>query len=209
MIMVGAGACTTSAEEGTVKNVCFLFGINGVGKSSLARAMAAAIPGLGIVSASEMLRAALGGVSREQLERLDPSEKEIAKRTATLHAFHSHRAAPLIVCDMHLIVPIRSMSSLRHERMWHPAYDAHAATLCYVTAPFDRIKERRRRDLDSGERIRSLCPVEIIQDEDINKSAFRELFGHHDNAFEIVNDGPIHEIAQAILLRQPQIMPIG
>jgi len=185
-----------------MKNVCFLFGINGVGKSALARGIAAAIPGASLVSSSETLRNALGGMTREALELADPQIKQEMLRKSLLRAFEERKHASVILCDKHLLVPIRSESSLRYECMWDEAYDEHAHCLCYVTAPQESIAERRRRDIISGERVRrSLSIDEIIHDEKMNHEAFSGLFSHRSDAFELNNGAALENGVHALLSR--------
>ena len=185
-----------------MKNVCFLFGINGVGKSTLARAVAAAVPGASLVSSSETLRNALGGMTREELELADPKVKQEMLRKSLLRAFEERKHSSVIFCDKHLLVPIRTEGSLRYECMWDDSYDDHARSLCYVTAPQESIAERRQRDIISGERVRRCSSIdEITLDENMNHEAFTGLFGGRSEAFKIINDGSLDTGVQALLSR--------
>ncbi len=178
-------------------NVCFLFGINGVGKSTLARRVAAAIPRSTHMSASETLRDAFGGITRAELERIDPARKRMTMRAAMAEAFRAHRDAALVLCDAHLVVPIRSAGEVRHEHM--EGYACFMKHACYVTAPLNRIRAQRISDAAETGRIRHVCPEAMAQDERINAAAFKELFGGRKDAHVIVNDGNPDDAARKIL----------
>lgn len=187
-----------------MRNVCFLFGINGVGKSTLARAAAERLPGLSVVSASSALRSALGGMTREALEALGPEEKQAALRQALIDAFRERRAASTVVCDTHLIVPIRREGIVRYERMWETEYEPFVSRLILVTASPADILRRRRADAESGVRSRDTDPDAIDADARVNDEEFTRLFDGRQEARLLFNEGRLEDVAASLLplLRQ-------
>jgi adenylate kinase len=187
-----------------MRNVCFLFGINGVGKTTLAGEISAAIPGTVVINGSEKLRQALGGLTRAQLEGLQPEDKLRAMRVVLLEAFKTFRHAPLVLCDSHLTVPIRKDGVLlRYERMWDSSYERYAKAFVLITAPIERILHRRREDTENGVRTRDADPTAISTDLEVIQQDFLSKFSTHQNAFSVINDGPKNEVAQAIIRQIP------
>ncbi|MEY4723353.1 MAG: hypothetical protein RLZZ324_866 [Candidatus Parcubacteria bacterium] len=182
-----------------MKNVCFLFGINGVGKSALAQAIAASIVGTAVISASDCLRAELGGLSRERLEALDPAVKHEAKRRSLLRMFDACKSARFVLCDSHLVVPIRSDASLRYERMWDDAFAQHAFAAIHVIAPTEIVVQRRKSDAEQGVRTRRVDPREITADARAATAEFAAVFQDHPRAHTVTNIGPIEHVASRII----------
>jgi adenylate kinase len=179
-----------------MSNVCFLFGINGVGKTTLVHELSARISGSIIINASEKLREVFGGLTREQLERLAPEEKKNAMGSALLKTFIASGDAPIILCDTHLTVPIRKAGVLlRYERMWNAAFESFAMCFCLITAPSDTVMERRKDDLLNGIRSRDIDPKNIAADAIVIANDFVSHFGSRKNAFTITNIGPIEEVS--------------
>lgn len=184
-----------------MRNVCFLFGINGVGKSTLADALHARLPGSAVVSGSSALRQALGGLTRAALEALGPAEKQEALRRALIDAFHERRSAATIICDTHLIVPIRREGTVRYERMWEEAYEPFVSRLVLVTATAADILRRRQADARSGIRSRDTDPAAIEADARVNAEEFDRHFKGRPEARLVFNEGPVDKVA-ASLARQ-------
>ena len=170
-------------------NVLFLFGINGVGKSTMARRLASANHGTVVIGSSAVLRSAFGDVSREQLERTSSQEKHAALRSNLLRIFAMHEQAPLIVCDMHLLVAIRNTDECRYECMWDDAYRRFAKAYWYIRAEHLTVLHRRLNDIESGVRFRRAELSEIAADANANARAFVEIFGKSLLARIIHNDG--------------------
>jgi adenylate kinase len=179
-------------------NVCFLFGINGVGKSTLAREIATQHPGTTVISSSELLRTAFGGVTRECLEQADPLAKQAALHGALAEAFHRHAAAPLVICDMHLTVQLGAADRWHYEHMWSPSLAPFAAAFFCVTAPMAQVIARRSADLANG-RKRSLCPRAAIEHDHVEREDFRRYFRHEATARVVNNSRPVDVVAAEIL----------
>lgn len=187
-----------------MSNVLFLFGINGVGKSTLSRALAARWPGTITVGSSEVLRAAFGGVSRKTLEQASPEAKHQVLRAALEQTFERHREAPLVICDAHLTVAISGTDGLRYERMWDPSLAEYAAAYVCVTAPVQQVIARRRSDLARG-RFRSLCPLLAAAHAATEVDEHRARFGDSRLAHVIANDGPVTAAAEQIQALLPHL----
>jgi len=184
-----------------VKNVLFLFGVNGVGKSTLAAAIAAQVAGSKTVSGSVALREAFGGVSREELERMDTERKRLALRDALLDSFTRYADAPLVICDTHLIVPVRDACGVQYEQMWDEAYVPYGAAFCNVTAPIEDIVARRREDVVRSGRVRLTDSDTVRADVDRNDAVFGEIFGAQCGSLRIRNVGDAYSVAAFIVRR--------
>jgi adenylate kinase len=173
-----------------MSNVLFLFGINGVGKSTLARSITARRPGSVSIGSSEILRSAFGHVSRKELERANPATKHRALRDALELAFQRHRDAPLIVCDAHLTVVIGDGGGQRYERMWDQSLGRYAAAFVCVTAPLQKVIDRRKADMKTG-RNRNLCPSLAADHAAMELREHLLRFGGSPLARVIANDGSV------------------
>lgn len=182
-----------------MRNVCFLFGINGVGKSTLAEALSKRLSGSIVLSASSVLRRALGGLTRAELEALQPEEKGAALRHALIEAFRAHARAPTLICDTHLAVPIRRGHPVRYERMWDAAYEPFAIAFIFVTAPPAVILRRRREDAGSGARLRDLDAEAIEADARVNFEEFQCRFGGRPETRHLHNEGHPEDVAARLM----------
>jgi thymidylate kinase len=181
-------------------NVCFLFGINGVGKSTLASAIAARLPDTTVISSSVLLRAALGGVTRAWLEQADPLVKQAMLHKAMTEAFHRHATAPLVICDMHLTVQIAADDHWRYEHMWSPTLVPFTKAAFCVTAPLSQVIARRHADLATG-RQRSICAQAAAEHDQLEQEDFRQHFRPGPRACIINNERPIGDVADDIMQR--------
>jgi adenylate kinase len=151
-------------------------GVNGVGKSTLASDVATAFPDALRLNGSAELRRLFGGVSREELERLDPAQK-LGRRAA--HFLELFRRATadhkLVLMDTHLLVPIRSDDSVRYENTWHDGYSAFVAGAFMLTADPRDISAWRALDQERTGRTRDLAAENIAIDQELNVAEFRTL----------------------------------
>ena len=183
-------------------NVCFLFGINGVGKSTIAEAIKKLVPECMHVSASLVLREVFGSVTREDLERMDPASKHRMLRTGLVAALGGAADAPLVVCDTHLVVPIRKgQAPVVYEEMWDEAFMAFGRAFCNVVSTGELILYRRQHDEATTGRRRNVCPSDIEADAERNAAAFRGLFAGNARAFAVRNEGNVQNVARMVLLR--------
>ncbi len=187
-----------------MKNVCFLFGINGVGKSTIAGHSVSMVRGSVRISSSEVLRHAFDGASREEIERISVIAKREVLRSALLRAFALHAQAPLIVCEMHLVVCIRQNGITRRECMWDEAFRPYGRAYFMLNASTDAVLRRRHHDVRMTGRIRSLEPDGIEQDARANHSEFKRLFRQKDRAFVFDNCGDAIQAARSIVGRSLQ-----
>lgn len=157
------------------KNVCFLYGINGVGKSMLAKRIIEAVPGAVQVSGSDLLRRALGAATREELEHMNSAEKRAALFDAFRDFCALERSRPLIVCDTHLTVALRNNGAVTYEYMWDDRYLDYGAVFVNVVASSKTILQRRLNDERQIGRKRCADPAAIEGDIRVNDEAFRVL----------------------------------
>lgn len=157
------------------KNVVVLLGINGVGKSTIARRLECALPGSVTVSGSAVLMDSFGGVNRQNLERLSAGEKMRVMEPALLEAFERHQAANHIILDTHLVVPIRKSGNLVLENVWSEKYVPYVRQVFFIISDPREIMDRRIRDFESTGRQRDVDLVHISRDQDINRIVFEEI----------------------------------
>ncbi len=184
-----------------MKNVCFLFGINGVGKSTVAGHVISMVKGSVRLSSSEVLRRAFGDVSRDELERMPAYVKRDALRVALTEAFTAHQRASLVVCEMHLVACIRRNGVVSRERMWHDSFLRHARAYCLISSPKEAVLRRRDHDIRATGRVRSLDSSGIHEDAITNEAEFRQLFSGKENAFIARNNGTVAQTARVIVER--------
>jgi len=157
-------------------NVFVLFGINGVGKSTIARALAERVPDSAALSGSELLMRAFRGLDRYQLEILSPEEKMRLLVPAFLQAFEQHASARRIILDTHLVVPIRKSGRLVLENVWSDAFMPHVGSAFFVSSGPEEILRRRVRDYRATGRQRDADIDHIRRDQEINLRVFEETF---------------------------------
>lgn len=153
-----------------------IMGINGVGKSTLVRHVADALPDATAIYASQELRKIFGGATRAELEAMEPEEKLIKKATHLAMIFQRIREERgLAIVDMHLVVPIRSGETLRYENTWSDVYQPYLSGSYMLVAPPPEILARRKADALTTGRERDLSEQNIAQDQNINVQEFLSL----------------------------------
>lgn len=182
-----------------MKNTLFLFGINGIGKSTISRLICGAVSGSVAVESSAILRSVLGGVKRSELEHMCPERKRSLLHVELASALDRNRKASLIVCDIHLLVPIRTVDTVRYEYMWKNDFNRYALAKCLLTASTEDILARRQRDTETGVRARPAVAEDIERDARLNSVVFSLVFGGDKNAFKFRNEGEPHEVKNLLL----------
>ena len=165
-----------------------LIGVNGVGKSTVANALATSIPDATVISGSSVLMEAFGGLTRSQLERLSPEEKMRLMVPAVLDAFERHRSAPAVLFDTHLVVTIRASGRLVLENIWSDAYRPYLRHLLFLMGEPKDIRDRRLRDFELTGRKRDAALEHIMRDQEVNLAVFQELAAHGLPASQIFNE---------------------
>lgn len=158
------------------KNIIVLFGVNGVGKSSVSRLLCEEIGDSVTLSGSELLIRSFKGLGRDQLELLSPEEKMRMLEPAFLGAFQRSRHATRIILDTHLVVPIRKNGRLVLENVWPGAFTPCVERAFLLVSDPKEILQRRKRDADQTGRVRELDAEHIRTDQEINSSVFAETF---------------------------------
>ena len=178
------------------RNVVVLFGINGVGKSTIASALQRVVAGSVTLSGSELLMRAFKGLDRSQLEVLSPEEKMRMLEPAFLDGFHHHKRAPLVILDTHLVVPIRKDGRFILENVWSEQFAPHVKSVFFVLSKPREILERRIRDAATTGRKRDLDIDHIRRDQEINLSVFEETFSPAGESLLIQNKE--HELDRTV-----------
>jgi len=170
------------------QNVIALFGINGVGKSTIAHALHETIFGSVMLSGSELLMHSFKGLNREQLEMLSPEEKMRMLESAFLDAFEQNREAKLIILDTHLVVTIRKNGKLILENVWSERFSPYSNFVFFISSNPMEILQRRMRDSRISGRRRDLDVEHIRVDQTINLSVFEETFSETKKSHVIPNE---------------------
>lgn len=181
------------------KNIIAFFGVNGVGKTTIARTVSALFPDTHYISGSGLLMQALGNVTRETLERISPSEKMAILRPAFRSAFDACASARFAVLDSHLVVPIRRNGTVFLETIWWEDHPLYIQRVYIVVAHPKAILERRMKDAQQDTRKRDLDLSHIERDQEINLRIFEEIVRPYCRCQVIHNDNlRIHEVIGAI-----------
>jgi adenylate kinase len=158
------------------QNLIVLFGVNGVGKSTIANRLGALMVNSVALSGSELLMSAFKGLDRLQLEVLSPEEKMRMLEPAFLEAFQRSDGEQFVILDTHLVVPIRKNGKLVLENVWSEQFMPYMAHVFYISSDPSEILQRRIRDSEISGRNRDLNIEHIRRDQEINVSVFEETF---------------------------------
>lgn len=176
-----------------------IFGVNGVGKSSLLEAVVdiCSEPAM-IVRGSAILKESLGVASYEALESMSPLEKKQALVNG-MAALIANAANPVTIVDTHLVVPIRKSGQLEVEDMWDDSMLKLFQGFVYITASPSTIAERRRMDSERILRVTRAVPRVCSEDLRINASRWDEVSSRINNKRVVVNDQTILVGARKIM----------
>lgn len=158
------------------KNLFVLFGVNGVGKSTIASNLGALKTDSVTLSGSELLMDAFRGLNRFQLEGLSPEEKMHMLEPAFLEAFQRNNGKRFVILDTHLVVTIRKSGKLVLENVWSERFIPLTAHVFFVSSDPLEILQRRIRDSEISGRKRDLNMEHVRRDQEINLSVFEETF---------------------------------
>lgn len=183
--------------------VYMLTGINGIGKSTIVDAIASDHPEIIPLHASHELSKLFNGVSREEMEALDPTEKlarMVIHFTSIFEQITNEGGAVLL--DTHLLVPIRSEQGVRYENIWSDDYTPYASSMVMLTANPTDVRDWRLADERATGRKRSVKIDDIAADQLANTSAFHALkaSGSLPSTAQVIEntDGYIEDTRQSI-----------
>lgn len=157
------------------RNVVMLVGINGVGKSMLAKMLHDSLSDSFLIAASEVLMQLFGGVSRDILERLSPDEKMRMMEPAFIELFEHNKLSRFILFDTHLIVPIRKEGTIVFENIWSSKYLPYINRAYFITSNPQDIFNRRVSDYQKTGRKRDIDLDNIKRDQHVNLCVFEEI----------------------------------
>ena len=157
------------------RNVVMLVGINGVGKSMLAKMLHDSLSDSFLIAASEVLMQLFGGVSRDILERLSPDEKMRMMEPAFIELFEHNKLSRFILFDTHLIVPIRKEGTIVFENIWSSKYLPYINRAYFITSNAQDILNRRVSDYQKTGRKRDIDLDNIKRDQHVNLCVFEEI----------------------------------
>jgi len=178
--------------------VLCVFGVNGVGKTTLLEAMAQAhAPSITVIRGSTILKEALGVASYDALERTPPAEKKQALLQG-IQGVTEKPPSPITVVDMHLVVPIRQANGLTVEDMWDDCLAECIHGFLYITAPANTVAERRTLDPDRILRAQRATPQICVEDLQLSAMRWDALAEKMRKRRVIVNDQTIAIGAQKI-----------
>ena len=149
------------------KAVC-VFGVNGVGKSSLLRLVSEEMSDTVVYRGSALLKESLSIASYEGLEAMNSARKKRCL-IESMESVVSTRSCGVVFVDTHLVVPLRKNGALLIEDMWdEKLLDIFDGFVCVIASP-DMVSCRRKVD---GERtIRSANSSVSICAEDLRLTA--------------------------------------
>ena len=153
-----------------------LTGINGTGKSTVVDMIAERKPETVPLHASIELSKLFNGISREEMEKLDASEKlgRMVAHFTTLFEQNIDRDKAVIM-DTHLLVPIRKEGEVQYEDIWAQEYREYTRSMMMLTASPDTIRGWRLSDEAATGRKRNTTLADIAADQDANVTRFEEL----------------------------------
>ncbi|MDO8579364.1 MAG: AAA family ATPase [bacterium] len=157
------------------KNIVAFFGVNGVGKTTIAHAISALSSEVRYISGSGLLMKAFGDVTRETLERISHSEKMRIMEPTFQAAFEICSGARFAVLDSHLVVPIRRDGTVLLENIWSQNYTPYIERAYMIIAPPKEILERRVKDAEQDGRKRDIDISHIERDQETNIRIFEEV----------------------------------
>lgn len=165
-----------------------IFGVNGVGKSSLLQATIGVCsePTI-IVHGSAILKESLGIASYEALESLSARAKKRALIDG-MAALVATSPGTITIVDTHLVVPIRKSGQLTVEDMWDDSMQEFFQGFAYITAHPRTITERRRMDGGRSLRVTNAIPHVCAEDLRLNETRWDELSTRMANRRVVVND---------------------
>lgn len=164
-----------------------VFGVNGVGKSTLLGALSGMCPNVIVVRGSTILKEALNVASYEALELMSA---DIKKQTIIDGmAFLVKNTTSLItIVDAHLVISIRKSDKLVIEDMWDDRMLHIFQGFVYINARPSAVVERRQMDNGRFLRVMSASPQMCTEDLQVNSLRWDELSVKMPNKKVVMND---------------------
>ncbi len=181
-----------------MKTAICLFGVNGVGKSSVLSSFRMLHPDTVVLHGSSILKEFLGVASYKELESKSARDKKLAYIQGLKSALRSVTSGTVIV-DTHLVVTIWGAEGRHLEDMWDEALKDIFDGFVYMTSSPAIVSERRERDLASNSRVRQCDELCCRSDLADNDSRWDTVSAQCQKACVIVNDTAL-ELATKKLL---------
>lgn len=166
--------------------VC-VFGVNGVGKSSVLQVVSGMHAGSMVMRGSAILKEALGLASYEALEAMAAEEKKQALIDG-METLLANAEQDIVLVDTHLVVPIRKQGKLIVEDMWDEKLCQLFQGFVYISAYPDMIAERRRLESERSLRFLNSSPEICAEDLQLNALRWDEVSPKISRKKVIVND---------------------
>jgi adenylate kinase len=160
-----------SRENGAI----LLTGVNCVGKSTLARELAAEFPGTTAVHASEELREYFGNIDRDTQDRISVDEHRAGIASHLVSVIKERLASYVHVIYDTQLVALKPGPGLQFEYTWSDEYSPYISKAFMLAARPSDILRWRKEDALSGGRERIVDEDAIGRHQDTNLSAWREL----------------------------------
>lgn len=174
-----------------MKTTVCIFGVNGVGKSSIIRTLELVQPQpITILHGSSILKESLGVASYQELESRDSQQKKRAYIRGVSAAVAEVDRGVVIV-DTHLVVPVWTTNKRRLEDMWDNSLRSVFDGFIYVTGPPAMVSERRSQDASNCVRSRRCDEYACARDLSDNDARWDEVSASMSNAWVVVNDTTI------------------
>ena len=138
-------------RPGRINNgeVFAIFGVNGTGKTVVAKEIADKYDDIKVVHASQELSESLGDMSREQMELL-PHEQKLGALSCRLAGIINkcQENGETMLLESHLLVPIRQGGEklVRMEDMWNEEMGKRITRAVILVTDPEIILERRRKE---------------------------------------------------------------
>lgn len=177
--------------------VC-VFGVSGVGKSTLLEAALEMHPSAVVLHGTTIVKEALGIASYEVLELTPAQIKKQANIDGIAAAIESS-ASLITIVDTHLVVPIRTSGKLVVEDMWDETMPRLFQGFVLITSCPLIVAERRRMNSARHLRVMSAVPQFCTEDLQLNAERWDKLSAKMANKKVIVNDQSVLVGARKIL----------
>ena len=181
-----------------MKTAVCVFGVNGVGKTSVLNVLRTYNPDTVVLHGSSILKEALGVASYRELESKSASDKKLAYIRGLKSALSSAGQGTVIV-DTHLVVTIWGAHGRHLEDMWDETLNDIFDGFVYMTSSPAVVKERRERDLANNSRVRQCDEFSCLLDLADNDSRWDAISAQCPTSCLIVNDTKLEITAGKLL----------
>jgi adenylate kinase len=175
-----------------------VFGVNGVGKSTILERVRQRAPGIEVHSGSMLLKQALGCDSYNDLERLRAEQKKSAL-VRGIGAVVTANSGITRLVDTHLVACFDGDGGeCAVEDMWDETY-LGADGLIYVTATQKLVQARRAHDNATGARRRNDDGQRVAHDLSCNDAKWEVVSAQAERVLTVVNTGTVEDAASQLL----------